>query len=275
MKQNNMISFWRVIFTYVIMLLHLFNQYGHSTGWYIGVEFFFVVSGWLLAKDVDTKDRSPYMYTWHRLKRLYPEYIAAFIPAAACFIYSRNYNIKEAINWIGTKGLREILMIHYWSWFDNSLMANVATWYISVMLLAGLLLYCCLKQFPKLTKELLIPIVAVSFITYSYRMVGNMSGDDVCGMFYHVRFFRGLSEMGIGCLIYEYSLHYSEYLKSTCIKLLGILSMIFTIVASYFYKGEYDYLYLLLISIGVLVSFNTPLLFGKKVFAYFDKISSL
>ena len=73
-RKDNMISFWRIVFTYGVVLFHLFNQYEHWTGWDIGVEFFFVVSGWLLAADLKKYNRTPYGYTLHRIKRLYPEY---------------------------------------------------------------------------------------------------------------------------------------------------------------------------------------------------------
>ena len=44
-KENNSISFWRIIFTLLIVMLHC----GYTQGGYIGVEFFFLVSGFLLA----------------------------------------------------------------------------------------------------------------------------------------------------------------------------------------------------------------------------------
>lgn len=273
MKQNNMISFWRIIFTYSIILLHIFNQYSFTTGWAIGVEFFFVVSGWLLANDVDTKAREPYAYTLYRLKRLYPEYIPAFILSAFCFIYFNQYNAKEAVNWIATNGLREILMIHYWPWEESYLIANDVTWYISVIILAGLLLYSCLKRIPKFTKEVLLPIIIVTFLTYSYRTSGSLTGDVIDGMFYHHRFICGLAEMGIGCLLYELNTIIAPYLRSTFVRIIGFLILTIEVVISFFWWGKYDYLFLFLISIGVLISFNMPLLKCKRVITFFDKIS--
>lgn len=83
--KNNMISVWRVIFSYAIVFVHFFNQYGHFTGWYIGVEFFFIVSGWLLSADLEKKNRNTYVYTWSRFKRLYPEYFWAFLVSALLY----------------------------------------------------------------------------------------------------------------------------------------------------------------------------------------------
>lgn len=45
---NNKIELYRFIFSIGIALMH----YGNFDGFYIGVDFFFIVSGYLLARDV-------------------------------------------------------------------------------------------------------------------------------------------------------------------------------------------------------------------------------
>ena len=272
-NKENLISFWRVIFTYTIMLLHLFNQYSHSTGWAIGVEFFFVVGGWLLAADLDKKIREPYEYTWHRIKRIYPEYMPAFIVGAICLIIFNRYDFSTAIKWIGQIGWKEALIIHFWPWDDRPL-ANGVDWYISVMLLAGLLLYSLMKRIPKLTCEVIIPVVGVCFLTYSYRTVCGLTARDAFeGAFYHHRFLRGFTEMGIGILLYKLNKKYAVFFQNNLVRVFGFVLLTFEVVASYHFGGWADYLYLLIISIGVIISFNTPLLLGKKTIAYFDKLS--
>ena len=272
-NKENLISFWRVIFTYTIMLLHLFNQYSHGTGWRIGVEFFFVVGGWLLAADLDKKNREPYEYTWHRIKRIYPEYISAFIVATICLFIFKKYDFTAAVKWIGQIGWKEALIIHYWPW-DDGTFANGFDWYISVMLLAGLLLYSLLKRIPKLTYEVIIPVIGICFLTYSYRTVGGLTGGDcVEGFLYHCRFLRGFTEMGIGILLYGLNKKYAVFFQNNLVRIMGFVLLIFEVAASYHFSGWADYLYLLIIAIGVIISFNTPLFFGKKIIAYFDKLS--
>ena len=49
MSRNNAIDFWRIIFTYMIVVFHFdttfpyVNRLGLTPGWYIAVEFFFIV----------------------------------------------------------------------------------------------------------------------------------------------------------------------------------------------------------------------------------------
>ena len=48
--------FWKIVFTFMIAIFHfnniypaLYQRYSINDGWYIGVEFFFLTSGVLLA----------------------------------------------------------------------------------------------------------------------------------------------------------------------------------------------------------------------------------
>ncbi len=275
MKKTNMISFWRVIYTYVIILLHLFNQYGHVTGLAVGVEFFFIVSGWLLAVDLDKKNRTPYEYTWHRILRLYPEYFFAFIVSAVFYVHFHNYTIVDSMKWFADKGYRELLMIHFWPWADSGAIANIVTWYISVLIIAGLLLYSMGKRCPNALKEIIIPITLVLFLSYTYLNVGDITSDRLdFGGLLHMKFFRGFSEMGLGMLLYELSKkNILECRWKKMIELLGFVSLALVIVFGYIVGGVYTYMYLWLVAIGVFISFDVELNHFNRVIVFFDKIS--
>lgn len=51
-QRNGMIDFMRFIFSIVIVLHHASLFRGTMLAGYIGVEFFFIVSGWLLMERV-------------------------------------------------------------------------------------------------------------------------------------------------------------------------------------------------------------------------------
>lgn len=68
------LDFWRIVFTYLIVALH----YGYSVGWKLGVEFFFILSGMLLAAECNIKKTGFKQYVWKRIRRLYPHYIFSF-----------------------------------------------------------------------------------------------------------------------------------------------------------------------------------------------------
>ncbi len=270
--KDNMISFWRVVFTFLIVLFHIFAQYGVGSCWGISVEFFFIVSGWLLMAEVRRNKLEPYEYLWKRIKRLYPEYLLMFIINAICMFFVGKYSHGDFIWWIKGTGLREALMIHYWPWDEALDLANGATWYISVMLVAGLLLYSLAKRCPKILMEIILPVIIISFLTYTFREYRSVQIDAIIGVF-HVRFFRGFADMGIGMLLYELSGRIGERLKKTAVRVVGFTVLVFVAVVSKFWGQDNEYLYILLISIGVLISFNTPLFIVKPATKFLDKIS--
>ncbi len=268
-SRNNMISIWRIVFTYMIVCFHFFSRYGIKTDWEIAVDFFFIVSGWLLAQSENKYKVSAYRYTWNRIKRLYPEYLPAFLINVLCVFLLGQYSLKEFVWWIKGTGIRELLLIHYWPWNEGHILANAVTWYLSVMLVAGLILYSLYNKYPNLLKEIILPIVIISFLTYTFRKYYDFMGDDIVGVF-HMRFFRGFTDMGIGLLLYELSEHCSRYIKRKIFAIIGLITMSFVIVASYFSGGTNNYLYLLMISGGVFLSFNSSIK-ANSLLRYWEK----
>ncbi len=270
--KSNMISFWRIVFLLQIMVIHICGQYNMDCNWVVTVDFFFVTGGWLMMKDVHKPDLSPYGYLWKRIKRLYPEYLPMFIINVVCLFFLGRYNHREFFWWLKGTGLREALLIQYWPWDEAIYLVNGATWYLSVMLVAGFLLFSLAKRCPKILYEIILPIVIISFYTYTYREYRSFTGDSVLGLF-HIRFFRGFANMGIGMLLWEFNERFSKHLQGTFVRVAGFLILTFESLVSFFHGQENEYLYILLISVGILLSFNTPLPVFKGCFAFLGKIS--
>lgn len=271
MKRQNMITLWRVVFTYIVMMHHLFNAYSFFTCWYISVEFFFIVSGWLLAKDLYCKKQTPYKYTWNRLRRLYPEYLFSFILCIGFLVWYRGYGIKELIQWFVRIGFYEAIMGQYWLWSGAEL-ANIATWYLSVLIVAGLLVYSMGKYFPEIAETIVFPVIIIIFVSFSYKNVGAVNGAIQVGTFGHMNFLRGLAELCIGYLLYKLNENTNVF-KTLFLKIVGAMSLVLVIISSFKLGGYWDYLYIFLISIGVIAGFNTDLPFWNKIINFLDKIS--
>ena len=76
MEKNINIELWRFIFTILICLLHFgtkINNTVYFRGGYIAVEFFFILSGYLLMVKVNNNYSDNQLdFTLQKIKRLYP-----------------------------------------------------------------------------------------------------------------------------------------------------------------------------------------------------------
>ena len=70
-------NLYKVIATFYIAFLHfgIFNYFTENDYIKVFVEYFFIVSGIMLAKNYEENRVSPTTYMVCRYKRLYPEYL--------------------------------------------------------------------------------------------------------------------------------------------------------------------------------------------------------
>lgn len=85
-EKDNSIVVWRIFFTYVIMTFHFFNAYSIGSSLYLATDFFFIVSGFLIAKDVEEgKYKNAFVFLKKRIKKYYPHYILSLIISYVVF----------------------------------------------------------------------------------------------------------------------------------------------------------------------------------------------
>ena len=83
------------------------NRLGLTPGWYIAVEFFFIVSGYLLYKKVQGSGGSisPWRYTLHRYKQIYPKYLISVLITFIAIVIARKLSPVESV---------DLLLDSYW-----------------------------------------------------------------------------------------------------------------------------------------------------------------
>ena len=256
MKQRNYaIDFWKLVFCMVIVIYHTVNvaQAGTRTwfrGGYIGVEFFAIVSGYLLVASAGKKDvskeeigKETFRFIIGKVKSFLPYWI---IFCAANFII---------LNW-GKDILTVLQNLVNSLWCAGYLyMAGIGTgvlgvgWYISSMLLGMLILYpLCLKN-KKLYTELLAPILVcmiIGYFAHRYKMLAKVS--QWYGFFY-TGTLRIFAEMLLGGFVYSISERISKisFTKWERIALTlleqGGLSAVLVIIC---FRWECDYDFLIL-----------------------------
>ncbi len=154
-KRNNTIDLLRGIFALIIVLYHSNGlMWGEKTricqSGYIGVEFFFLVSGWLMAahirnhkhENTDGVGREAFSYVFGKAKKIYPFYFVSFVIAFIIrhvAIYLAAYDSLHLANHL-LHALPELALLQM-SGLQWIFPVNGIAWFLSAMLLAELLLY--------------------------------------------------------------------------------------------------------------------------------------
>lgn len=147
---NSEFDFWKFVASIFILLVHSKHVFGTSTvcrEGYVAVEFFFVVSGFFLARSVFS-DTRPFRldeiadetttYLFRKIKAVFVPYCVGF---AGCFSLLCINGIKRGT--IGRGLVFDFLMLSEVGLSDGSIVAP--GWYLSVLFTVVFLLYPFLR----------------------------------------------------------------------------------------------------------------------------------
>lgn len=202
-SKNNSIVIWRILFSYLIVTYHFLNAYGKSTSFYIATDFFFIVSGFLLAKEENEKkyDNAFHMLK-HKIKKFYPHYLFSFLIGWIVFAVLREGPKVSVSGLLLEIGMLQMVGVNLME------MINVPTWYLSVLLISSYIIYFMLVNYQKVFIELIAPAVIVIIGTWFYRNYGYLShsslGKDITReIYWNQPLFLGFSLMSIGILAFK------------------------------------------------------------------------
>lgn len=253
MKQNS-IYFWRIIFTLMIVLLH----FGISGGWYIAADFFFLVSGYLLAYKGEDHSVTPLAYGKKRIRQLYPQYLAAILLyfIAANIIYGTPterlplYFFQAIPQFLCLQSVGPAVIFP----------CNSPGWYVSALLIDSCILYFLFQKLRKNTFYLLCGILSVLCLGYFVVCLGNM--DFWIEHHYYISdgLLRGFFEMYLGMLAFYINqtlLQKWQEIPSRVLDVIEYASFLVVIIGSFFLRRTaFDFLWLVLLFLGVLLAFR-------------------
>ncbi|MBQ7067115.1 MAG: acyltransferase [Lachnospiraceae bacterium] len=199
MKEKNCdIELLRILFTTIVMLHHLgivpFLHHG-----YISVEFFFILSGYLLHHSYQIHAETAVKYTLRKLKRFYPYYIAS---AIGILLVKIVVNIIQggvkAIPVLLMRAVSESLMLQSTGIYISN---NSPMWYLTTMILGGYFVYYLLRLKEDFYCKFIAPITIL--ISYSYifsesdtiEIWGTLSG-------IYIPLLRAIAGLNVGVVIY-------------------------------------------------------------------------
>lgn len=285
-KHNGVISFWKFVFCLVIIALHFFAAVKLDVpisfkGGSIGVEFFFIVSGYLLAsKAARTKlqdnrniGKETIKFMLQRIKKMYPLIFLILLISLVFYVITRTYRINNIINFIWDFLLFRNLGIKY-----STIM--YVGWYVSVLLLCSLLIYPLLLKHRTNYSLLIAPIIVLFVGAYIAHTWGTLCWD---GEYYLKCFLRGFFEMNLGVFSYECSKKINSInltkLSKWLLTIVEILGFVFVILLTNLnnFHNDYDFVSLLILFVCVTIAFSEKTCFvnhfSNKFIYYLEKLS--
>lgn len=270
-KRNGSIDFWKFVFAVVIVIFHGksfgVKEKAYFQGGYIGVEFFFIVSGFLMANSAERNrvanealslGKDTFLFMKKKIVGLMPNIYVAWVIGF----------IVEHIGEFSVKGMLEDafcsmgeLLFLTESGFKEYT-ANSVCWYISAMLIAMLLLYPLMRRYQDTFFYIIAPLLCIFLFGFTYHELQSISVPYkwVFGICYK-SIIRAILDIGIGCICYKvsFALRDKKYTRfARCLwAVVELGGYGVTLVLSWNHGGErLDWYLTLFLSVAIICSFS-------------------
>lgn len=300
MKRNGKIELLRFLMSISVLCFHIqkmiskeikpkgdihFAFFPHGA---MGVEFFFVLSGFLMAasvffaKDADRKlptGKSTILFMKKKFMAVFPMHCIAalglFVATVICNDYTLAKSIKTAVYSI--PGLFFVQMAGFGFKYINNI-----EWYLSVMLICMCIIYPMLRKWYETFSRVIAPLFAMLILGYVMHTYGRLVGVSTWVGITYKSMFRGFSEICLGIFCFEVC----RYIQNSKIDtkkrvLLSLLEAVSWIGAFGIIMFTFDYksniFALAFMAIGITCTFTGLTygndIFNKKAINYLGKLS--
>lgn len=265
------IDFFRFLFMTQVCLWHLSSCMGIMKHGYIAVEFFFILSGYLLYKS-STKEKAlgVFEYTWDKIQRFYPEVLIVTLPATIVYFVGYGPNLIPLFN--------SIFFLQNTGIYSGG-GVNLSLWYLNVLLLGGGIVYAIIHNNRHLALTVVFPLIILFVYTYILK-VNNGSlelfGTKLC---FYIPLWRGIAGISLGCLLarlYEIKLKNPVQGMTRILDVLSLMSIVGSFVIV-FATNHGDSYALFFYSIIILSCFTSGTfvnrLLNHSIWSYLGKLS--
>lgn len=272
MKQRKqMIDLMRIVFSIVIFCNHLNHiaQASESINIimrfeYLGVEFFFIVSGYLMASSALKYNRmnagnATLRFCLRKWIIILPYYLVAWLIGFIVAHYAPPYSFQQIFKDL-LLSVPAILQLGIAGFPAYQVLGP--TWYISAMLFSMLVLFPMLLLWKDNFSFIIAPIVIIMFYGYLLKNVGSLATIDPLenGIVY-TGLLRGMAGISLGCLCFKGAQFLaSQNLSSSCKALLTAAEIICYCGAVLGMCTQYvmrpDFFVVILLAVGVTLTFS-------------------
>ena len=291
-QRCGMIDLMKFIFSLVIVIYHARNM-GLGNGLFLGggylpVEFFFLVSGFLMAKSVkrieDKQSFTPeetWKFLWRKIRVFLPYYIFAFALSFIIRSYMGDYSLYQILK-NGLSSIWSFAFLTISGIKSYSVIGGI--WYISAMLISMLIIYPFLRRYRKAYIFIATPIIAILILGYLSQTFGTLEQTTKTFNLVHPGLLRAMAEVSLGCLCFELC----QILEKYEFKLFGKIFL--TVVEIFAYAlvlrsmlsrsdlGKYGFSLLIVIGICIILSFSGKTLsthISGSVYTWLGKYSMI
>lgn len=281
-NRNGAIDFLKFVFILLVVIFHGKNFAGDTQHIFplgaIGVEFFFLVSGYLMAVSATKRMQNPIEsigpdtanFIWHKIKGFLPNIYVAWVIG---FIVECAYREIPAGEWVRNFGYSAFDWLFLTQTGLSGFRANAVSWYISAMLLVMAILYPIFVRKRELFLSLLAPLIAVLLLGYMYQNWKNaLGGPSNWTGFACKGAMRAMAGICLGCVCYRINEKTRDLKPSALCR--GLLTVIefcayfFVIAVAYNHvHSDIDFLMVLAYVIGVTISFSQKS-FSAQIFRH-------
>ena len=265
-RRNETIDLMKFVFILMIMCFHSGLVFH---GGYIAVEFFFVVSGFLMAASMEklpetSEDlgKETISFILHKAAGIFPYYLLAWILSLIITATANHYSLQLLLKTI-FRSPYNVLMVEMAGNYDMGHRVQ-GSWYISAMLLAMLILFPLRRKNKNLFDYVMAPIFFLFFVGYCYQGKKGTGGMVVTydqSLHMYNGLLRGISELSLGSICYRVkeaflskTLQTRSRLLLTALEWGGYFSTIFC--AFKYNRTDLDLAMLFWLSVSITISFS-------------------
>ena len=205
---------WKLLFALLIVVHH--SRYlpgGEGQSWFlggsIGVEFFFLVSGFLMLGSVE-KARSMAggehlaaqtgSFMRRKVGAFLPYMLFAFAVSLTAAVIAQRSGMLGFLQ-LFLHSLPELFVIS-WSGVNTGIL-NAPTWYLSVMVLSMLILFPLAVRYGRIFTSGVCPLLALFIMGYLYQKYGQFRAPDEWDGLFYKGMLRGFAEIALGIFCAE------------------------------------------------------------------------
>ncbi len=209
-KKVGEIEFFRFFFSIVILFNHaryLVTENIFFPGGAFAVEFFFLLSGYLMMHSIEKQKNTPIenlgketsSFVFKKISSFFPELLISYIIGFAVYLFVHDFKATELPKFIGSSFF-ELTLVDMTGVGGSAL--NAALWYLSSMLICMMILYPLIRKNPQIMRHVVLPLLGLFLLGYLYQNFTHLRGPSNWIDFTYKGNIRAMAELCVGAECY-------------------------------------------------------------------------